>query len=78
MFKIGDKVRIKPEDYSVDRFTNYRFTIIGYINPSIVILDKSLNNVNNSTSIHIDYIELDIAEIRKQKLKNICSRKAIK
>jgi len=70
MFNIGDKVRIKQQDYSVDRFTNYKFTIVGFINPSIAIIDKSLNNMD-SKSIHIDYIELDIKEIRKQKLNKI-------
>jgi hypothetical protein len=70
MFKVGDKVRIKPEEYSIGRFTNYKFTIVGFINPSIAIIDKSLNNID-SKSIHIDYLELDVKEIRKQKIKKL-------
>ena len=77
MFKVGDIVKMKTEFSCKIWYTNKSYTILK-INKDVVTLDRCLNLPDYHTrQIHVDYLILEIKEIRKQKLQRLCSKSEI-
>jgi hypothetical protein len=55
MFKIGDKVKITINNQGQKWYSDKIFTIIGWFDNQVVILDKKLNQ-NYDNTIHVFFL----------------------